>query len=73
MFDPIQLTPGAEERATTTSINDNFRKLEQESRRKTYKDKDGVNRILIGQTLAGDAIIAHTVKGVDVIEALGES
>ena len=49
MFSPITISPKSDPGTTTNALNDNFKQLESEARRKVYTDSDGEDRIIIGQ------------------------
>lgn len=66
----IPITPNMDTEAMAQAINQNFEQLESENRTKVIRDEDGVNRILIGRGPKGNYVIAISVKGKDVIQAL---
>ena len=72
MINPIQLTPNMDMATLVNAVNDMMRQIESENRTKIVKDEDGVNRILIGRGPKGNYVVAISVKGKDVVEALGK-
>lgn len=51
------------------AINQNFRQIEAESRRKVITDEDGFDRIVIGKQEDGSYAVKVSAEGVDVDEA----
>ena len=69
-FSPIQLTPNMDTATLVNALNDMMRQLEAANRTQIIKDKDGVNRVLIGRDPKGNYVVAVTKKGKDVLQAL---
>lgn len=66
----LQLIPGSASQAQqTVLLNTNLQKLQNESVTKIYKDKNGVNNILIGIDSSGSSRIIVAEDGVDVLTA----
>ena len=70
MISPIRATPAMTTADLANVINYLADQVESENRTKVIKDEDGVNRILIGRGPKGNYVIAISVKGKDVIQAL---
>lgn len=70
MISPIRATPAMTTADLANVINDLADQVESENRTKVIRDEDGVNRILIGRGPKGNYVIAISVKGKDVIQAL---
>lgn len=69
MLSPLKLTPNMPTEVMIDAINQNFRQLESESRRKVITDENGVDRILIGREETGDYVIKVSGAGKDVNRA----
>ena len=69
-FSPIQLTPNMDTATLVSALNDMMRQLEAANRTQIIRDEDGVNRVLIGRDPKGNYIMAVTVPGKDVVQAL---
>lgn len=70
MLSPLKLTPSMPTEVMIDAINQNFRQLESEARRKVVTDEDGVDRILIGRQEDGTYTIKVSGVGKDVNRAL---
>ena len=70
MISPIRATPAMTTADLANVINDLADQVESENRTKVIRDENGVNRILIGRGPKGNYVIAISVKGKDVIQAL---
>lgn len=66
MTSPLKLTPTMSTQTMVDAINQNFRQIEAESRRKVVTDEDGVDRILIGKKEDGKYAIKVSSVGYDV-------
>lgn len=69
MTAPIQLTPNMDMATLVDAVNQNFRQIEAESRRKVITDEDGNDRIVIGKQENGDYAIKVSAEGVDADDA----
>lgn len=69
MTSPLKLTPNMDMATLVDAINQNFRQIEAESRRKVVTDEDGNDRIIIGRREDGSYGIDVSVAGVDANEA----
>lgn len=70
MLSPLKLTPNMPTEVMIDAINQNFRQLESESRRKVITDENGDDRILIGREENGRYVIKVSAEGFDVNRAL---
>lgn len=70
MISPIRATPNMQIADLANVINDLASQLESENRTQVIRDEDGVNRVLIGRGPKGNYLVAITVKGVNILEAL---
>lgn len=69
MTAPIKLTESMPQNVMIDAINQNFRQIEGESRRKVITDEDGTDRIVLGKLEDGTYALIITQKGVDVNSA----
>ena len=72
MTAPLKLTPTMPQQVMVDAINQNFRQIEAESRRKVVTDEDGKDRILIGKKEDGKYAIKVSAPGYDVNTATDE-
>ena len=66
MITPLKLTESMPENVKIDAINQNFRQIESESRRKVITDEDGKDRIIIGRKEDGGYSIKVSAAGYDV-------
>lgn len=65
MLSPLKLTPNMPTEVMIDTINQNFRQLEGESRRKVITDENGNDRIIIGRQENGTYAIKVSLDGED--------
>lgn len=70
MLSPITLTPNMDSKTLVSSVNNNFKQIQDENRTKVIKDENGINRILIGKNPKGVYGIYITKPGFDVVKEL---
>lgn len=66
MTAPLKLTTSMPQNVMIDAINQNFRQIEGESRRKVVTDEDGKDRIIIGRKEDGGYSIKVSAAGYDV-------
>lgn len=66
MTAPLKLTTSMPQNVMIDAINQNFRQIEGESRRKVVTDEDGKDRIIIGKKEDGEYAIKVSATGYDV-------
>lgn len=66
MTTPLKLTESMPQNVMIDAINQNFRQIEQESRRKVVTDENGYDRIIIGKQEDGTYSIKVSNTGVSV-------
>lgn len=66
MTAPLKLTTSMPQNVMIDAINQNFRQIEGESRRKVVTDEDGKDRIIIGRKEDGTYAIKVSADGYDV-------
>lgn len=66
MTAPLKLTPTMSQQTMVDAINQNFRQIEAESRRKVITDENGDDRILLGRKETGDYAVKVSAVGYDV-------
>lgn len=69
MLSPLKLTPSMPTEVMIDAINQNFRQIESEARRKVITDENGVDRIVIGRQEDGTYAIKVSGEGKDVNRA----
>lgn len=66
MLSPLKLTPNMPTEVMIDAINQNFRQIEGESRRKVVTDENGFDRIIIGRQEDGSYSVKVSADGYDV-------
>lgn len=66
MTAPLKLTTSMPQNVMIDAINQNFRQIEGESRRKVVTDEDGKDRIIIGRKEDGGYAVKVSATGYDV-------
>lgn len=66
MTSPLKLTPDMPANVMVDAINQNFRQIEAESRRKVFTDDQGNDRILLGKKEDGDYAVKVSAPGYNV-------